>query len=71
MTRTGRLAIRKEQVRVFGYRTIQFNFVVSSNDSTMRLWKKLAFEVVGRLREAFDHPQRGFVEALVMFKTLL
>lgn len=52
------------------FRAMQFNFVVSTNHGAVRLWKEQGFKVVGRLHEAFDHPERGFVEALVMFKTL-
>lgn len=60
----------QERAKATGYRAMQFNFVVSVNEAAVRLWKKLGFEVVGRLPEAFDHPERGFVEVLVMFKTL-
>jgi hypothetical protein len=30
----------------------------------------MGFEVVGRLPGAFEHPMAGFVDALVMFRTL-
>lgn len=60
----------QKQAVACGFRAMQFNFVVSTNEGAVRLWKRLGFEVVGRLHEAFDHPERGFVEALVMFKTL-
>jgi ribosomal protein S18 acetylase RimI-like enzyme len=53
-----------------GFRAMQFNFVVSSNDRAVRLWDSLGFAVVGRLPLAFDHPVLGFVDALVMFRTL-
>ena len=49
---------------------MQFNFVVSSNERAVRLWQSLGFEVVGRLPKAFDSPSRGFVDALVMSRTL-
>ena len=35
-----------------------------------RMWKKLAFAVVGTLPRAFRHQRLGFVDALVMFKEL-
>lgn len=54
-----------------GYRAMQFNFVVSSNESAVHLWSKLGFATVGRLPLAFRHPQLGFVDALVMFKSLV
>lgn len=54
-----------------GYRAMQYNFVVSTNSGAVRLWKKLGFEMVGRLPGAFDHPEEGFVDAFVMYKVLL
>lgn len=53
-----------------GFRAMQFNFVVSSNERAVRLWTSLGFETVGRLPEAFRHPELGFVDALVMVRRL-
>jgi ribosomal protein S18 acetylase RimI-like enzyme len=53
-----------------GFRAMQFNFVVSTNERAVRLWERLGFSVVGRLPGAFRHARLGFVDALVMFKTL-
>lgn len=53
-----------------GYKAMQFNFVASTNDSAVRLWQKLGFEIAGRLPRAFNHPAKGFVDALVMYKWL-
>ena len=39
-----------------GYRAMQFNFVVSTNERAVRLWQSLGFEVVGRLQARFDIP---------------
>ena len=47
---------------------MQFNFVVSTNDRAVKLWLSLGFEIVGRLPRAFQHPERGFVDALVMYR---
>ena len=49
-----------------GFRAMQFNFVLATNVGAIGLWKKLGFEVVGRLPEAFEHPEAGFVDAVVM-----
>ncbi len=54
-----------------GFRAIQFNFVVSTNESAIRLWKQLGFEIVGTLPKAFRHPQKGYVDVYVMFRSLL
>ena len=59
-----------ERARVRGFRAVQFNFVVSTNERAVKLWRELGFEIVGRLPEAFAHPERGFVDALVMYKRL-
>ena len=53
-----------------GFRAMQFNFVVSSNERAVRLWQGLGFETVGRLPLAFEHPRLGDVDALVMFRAL-
>jgi L-amino acid N-acyltransferase YncA len=53
-----------------GFRAMQFNFVISTNERAVRLWLSLGFEVVGRLPEAFAHPARGYVDALVMMRSL-
>jgi ribosomal protein S18 acetylase RimI-like enzyme len=52
------------------YRAMQFNFVVSTNEGAIRLWQRMGFEIAGRLPDAFRHPSKGFVDALVMFQTL-
>ena len=59
-----------EHARSRGFRAMQFNFVVSSNDRAIGLWKSLGFDVVGRLPLAFRHPSLGYVDALVMFRAL-
>jgi ribosomal protein S18 acetylase RimI-like enzyme len=59
-----------DHARARGYRAMQFNFVVSTNERAVRLWESLGFEIVGRLPLAFKHPTRGYVDALVMFQAL-
>lgn len=59
-----------DHARMRGFRAMQFNFVVSSNDRAVKLWQSMGFDIVGRLPRAFDHPHHGLVDALVMFQTL-
>jgi ribosomal protein S18 acetylase RimI-like enzyme len=59
-----------EHARAAGYRAMQFNIVVSTNERAVRLWQAMGFEIVGRLPEAFDHPRLGYVDALVMYRRL-
>lgn len=53
-----------------GFRAMQFNFVVATNERAVRLWQAMGFEIAGRLPGAFLHPSLGFVDALVMFRSL-
>lgn len=59
-----------DHARSRGYRAMQFNFVVSTNERAIRLWQFMGFEIVGRLPGAFQHPRAGYVDALVMFQRL-
>ena len=59
-----------QHARAIGFRAMQFNFVVSSNERAVRLWQSLGFDIVGRLPDAFEHPRAGFVDALVMYRKL-
>ena len=59
-----------DRARQRGFRAMQFNFVVSTNDRAVRLWQNFGFEIVGRLPKAFEHPTLGFVDALVMYRHL-
>jgi ribosomal protein S18 acetylase RimI-like enzyme len=53
-----------------GFHAMQFNFVVSSNLSAIKLWTDLGFTEVGRLPQAFRHPTQGLIDALVMYRVL-
>ncbi|HEY7289100.1 MAG TPA: N-acetyltransferase [Vicinamibacterales bacterium] len=53
-----------------GFRAMQFNFVVSTNERAVRTWQAYGFEIVGRLPRAFRHPVHGFVDAFVMYRQL-
>ncbi len=58
------------EARSLGYSGMQFNFVVSTNDSGLRLWQRMGFEIIGRVPKAFRHARLGKVDALVMFREL-
>ncbi len=59
-----------ERAKERGFRAMQFNFVVSTNERAIKLWTSLDFRIVGRLPLAFEHPTQGFVDALVMHRQL-
>lgn len=60
-----------EECRSRGFRGIQFNFVVSTNEPAVHLWQSHGFETLARLPGAFNHPRFGYVDALVMFRSLV
>jgi len=55
-----------DRARERGFRAMQFNFVISTNDRAVRLWQSFGFEIVGRLPGAFQHPTQGYVDAYVL-----
>jgi ribosomal protein S18 acetylase RimI-like enzyme len=56
--------------RAAGFRAMQFNFVVGTNEAAVRLWQRHGSETVGRLPKAFRHATLGEVDALVMHRFL-
>ena len=61
---------QEEAIRL-GYRAMQFNLVVSTNEASVHLWKKMGFETIGTLPGAFRHPTQGYVDAFIMYKVLV
>lgn len=53
-----------------GFRAMQFNLVVRTNERAVRLWEKLGFAIVGTIPEAFRHPTAGYVDAYVMYRSM-
>ena len=58
------------EARVRGFRAMQFNFVVASNERAVKLWQSLGFAIVGTLPAAYEHPRLGLVDAHVMMRSL-
>lgn len=59
-----------ETARAAGYRAMQFNMVVSTNESAVHLWKAHGFEIIGTVPEAFHHFEHGYVDAYIMYRKL-
>ena len=59
-----------DRARARGFRAMQFNCVISTNERAVRLWQSHGFAIVGRLPGAFAHPELGLVDALVMYRML-
>ncbi len=60
----------QEVAQKLGFRAMQYNLVVSTNEGAIRLWKKLGFQVIGNLPKAFKMKSVGYVDAFVMYKEL-
>ena len=60
------LLIAKES----GYKGIQFNFVVSTNTTAVKLWQKIGFSIIGTIPKGFNHSQLGYVDAYIMFQSI-
>ena len=59
------------EARRLGFRAMQFNFVVSTNESAVKLWQDLGMKIVGTLPGAFRHPEKGDVDVYVMYQLLV
>jgi ribosomal protein S18 acetylase RimI-like enzyme len=56
--------------RAAGFRAMQFNAVVATNEAAIRVWLKHGFEIVGRIPEGFRHAARGWTDLLILYKRL-
>jgi len=59
-----------EEAKRAGYRAMQFNLVVLTNQAAIAFWKNLGFSIIGTLPKAFNHKKLGFVDAHVMYRFL-
>lgn len=59
-----------EEAKRLGYLAMQFNMVIKSNARAVNLWKKIGFEIIGEVPNAFRHPSQGMTNAYVMYKEL-
>jgi len=59
-----------EWARSSGYRAMQYNAVVETNEGAVRLWQRLGFRIIGTVPQAFDDAERGLVGLHVMYLPL-
>ena len=62
-----------KEARRLGFRAMQFNFVISTNPSAIRLWQDIRLsKSLGILScGAFRHPEKGYVDVYVMYRLLV
>lgn len=59
-----------EEAKRLGFKAMQFNFVVKSNENAVKLWQSLGFEIIGEIPEAFNHLENGLTNAYIMYRKL-
>ena len=59
-----------EEARKLGYKAMQFNIVVKTNERAVKLWQDIGFKIIGEIPEAFRHKTLGFVNAFIMYQKL-
>lgn len=58
------------EAKQMGFQGMQFNYVVKSNLTAVHLWKKLGFDIVGEVSDAFLHPILGPTHIYIMYRRL-
>ena len=53
-----------------GYKAVMFNLVFETNVPSLRLWKNLGFETIGRIPKAVRLSKRRMVDALILYRRL-
>lgn len=59
-----------EEARRLGYKAMQFNLVIKSNERAVKLWEKLGFSIIGEIPDAFQHRELGLTNAYIMYQKL-
>lgn len=58
------------EARNLGYLAMQYNIVIKSNEGAVALWKKMGFEIIGEIPDAFRHSTNGMTNAYIMYRKL-
>jgi ribosomal protein S18 acetylase RimI-like enzyme len=58
------------RARAAGFRGMQFNAVVATNERAVALWRSLGFEILATVPEGFHHPTQGYVGLHIMYRAL-
>ncbi|RUR34264.1 GNAT family N-acetyltransferase [Vreelandella nanhaiensis] len=60
----------QQVAQTLGFKAMQFNAVVSTNEVAVALWQRLGFNIVGTVPHAYRHATLGPVDTHVMHKLL-
>ncbi|MFN8348972.1 MAG: N-acetyltransferase [Spirosomataceae bacterium] len=58
------------EAKRLGFKAMQFNCVIATNEVAVRLWQKCGFSIIGTLPKAYQHQTLGLVDAHVMYQWL-
>jgi len=58
------------EAKRIGYKAMQFNIVIKSNERAVKLWQSIGFKIIGEIPEAFNHQQLGLTNAYIMYQKL-
>jgi ribosomal protein S18 acetylase RimI-like enzyme len=58
------------EAKRLGFKAMQFNCVIATNEVAVRLWQKCGFSIIGTLPKAYQHQKLGLVDAHVMYQWL-
>jgi GNAT superfamily N-acetyltransferase len=59
-----------QEAKKLGFKAMQFNFVVKSNQVAVRLWLSLGFQIAGEIPNAFRHSKLGLTNVYILYKDL-
>lgn len=54
-----------------GFTAMQFNYVISTNTAAIRAWERCGFETIGRVPLGFRHRTEGYVDVLMMYRSIV
>lgn len=59
-----------KEAKKIGFKAMQYNVVVSTNDKAIALWKSLGFTIIGTVPQAYQHSKHGLVDIYIMHRFL-
>ncbi|MGF1459631.1 MAG: GNAT family N-acetyltransferase [Leptolyngbyaceae cyanobacterium] len=54
-----------------GYRAVMYNLVFATNVPSLKLWESLGFQEIGRIPDGVQMPDGRYVDAIMLYKSLL
>lgn len=59
-----------ERAKAMGFKSMQFNFVVSTNTLAVELWQRMGFKIIGIAPKSYKHAKHGYVDIYIMHRFL-